>query len=320
MRILVGHVMLSATQAGVRRYTLTIGVCLALVAAPALAQDREDDETRQRTDSGWIPAFSLLTAGNFEGRDGTIESQERGRFRDDSVFALWSLSFSTELSTPAWSDLAGRPRMFVHADVVTLFDPEAPVVNDADPGPLRVLSQLPGGGGLAPLAGVQGRGSSLRAQADTLALSAGAGITFHADLWERSLRIKPSIEWFWQQEQIIATLAEAESEGANPDFCGPCRTLFIRDSRRNNFHSLGPGLELELDAARISDFVLTVFASGRAYHILGDRKVAFESTGTWMVEGSPSEVRPDSTFTSSYKREPWHFQAGIGVRLRWLPE
>jgi len=308
-------------RAGVYRHSFTLGVCLALLAAPALAQNQDlGDPSQGRADTLWIPAISLLTAGNFEDRKATVESQERGRFDDDSSFALWSLAFSTELSTPAWSNLPGRPRMFMHADVVTVFDPEAPVVNDDNPGPPRILTQRPGGGGLAPLGGVQGRGSSLRAQADPLALSAGAGITFRADIGDRALRIKPSIEWFWQQEQIFGTLGEAESEGANPDFCGPCRTLFIHDSRKSNFHSLGPGLEFELDAARVSDFVLTVFASGRAYHILGDRKVEFESTGTWMVNGAPSMVRADSTLTASYEREPWHYQAGIGVRLRWLPE
>ena len=308
-------------RAGVRCKSFTLGGCFALLAAPLFAQTPDlADPLQARSDARWIPAISLLTAGNFEGRKGTLESQERGRFDDDSAFALWSVAFSTELSTPAWSALPGRPRMFMHADVVAVFDPEAPVVNDGDPGPLRIVTQRPDGGGLAPLNGVQGRGSTLRAQANPLALSAGAGVAFRTEIWERSLHIKPSIEWFWQQEQIFGTLGEAESEGANPEFCGPCRTLFTSDSRKNDFHSLGPGLELELDAARISDFVMTVFVSGRAYHILGGRKVAFESTGTWMVDGAPSTVRADSTLTANYEREPWHFQAGIGVRVRWLPE
>ncbi len=63
------------------------------------------------------------------------------------------------------------------------------------------------------------------------------------------------------------------------------------------------------------DFLLSVFASGRAYAIIGDRLARLEATGSW---DPPS--RPDSFFRTSYRRDRWHYRFGGGVRILWAPE
>jgi hypothetical protein len=139
----------------------------------------------------------------------------------------------------------------------------------------------------------------------------------------RTLRIKPSIEWLWQEDRVRARFGDAESEGPNPLLCDPvCRTIFVDDSTTQGFHSLGPGLELEVDAARARDLLLTLYMSGRVYYVLGDREVDLRSTGTWLREDGLPTTRPDPTSTveSHYEREPWHYQFAIGLRFLWLPE
>ena len=91
----------------------------------------------------------------------------------------------------------------------------------------------------------------------------------------------------------------------------------IDATRTEGFHSIGPGLELE--SARIGDAVLTVYATGRAYSLLGSRGFDLQTTESWE-NNVTTPPREPSTVTSTYERDPWHFSVGVGIRFLWRPE
>jgi hypothetical protein len=96
--------------------------------------------------------------------------------------------------------------------------------------------------------------------------------------------------------------------------------VFVDITQTLGFHSLGPGLEIEVDAARLGDLMLSVYTFGRAYKLLGSRRLEFENVAVWEVEGGGSTMRAPTTVTSVYERDPWHYALGVGVRFLWRPE
>jgi hypothetical protein len=60
--------------------------------------------------------------------------------------------------------------------------------------------------------------------------------------------------------------------------------------------------------------MLSLYTSGQAYHVLGDRTV--ELTGIGIFDDGSRIV----SFDAEYEREPWHYRIGVGLRFRWVPE
>ena len=80
------------------------------------------------------------------------------------------------------------------------------------------------------------------------------------------------------------------------------------------YHSLGPGLELELDAGRAGPLMASVYTSGQAYHVLGDREFNVLGVGEFDVGGGSVEQ------LSTYELDPWQYRFAVGLRFRWMPE
>ena len=94
----------------------------------------------------------------------------------------------------------------------------------------------------------------------------------------------------------------------------PCRTASGQATKTKNWHSLGAGLELELDTARAGPFLMALYASAQAYAVLGDRKVEIRGSSPWD-DGSGT-----LDYASRYEAEPWRYRLGVGLRFRWLPD
>jgi hypothetical protein len=87
-------------------------------------------------------------------------------------------------------------------------------------------------------------------------------------------------------------------------------------------YGIGPGLELEMDAARAGPFVLSVFLGGQAYRMLGDRDVNLMDSA--MVDVPDQNPNTPATQEVSAKwdfhKHAWSYRGGLGLRFRWLPE
>ena len=313
---------------------------LALVLACVLgstargAEPSTDSESSRSLQASerWVPGLSIFGLGMIQGRSGSVDSVERGEHTGSEQAVFASLGFSAELSTPALSWAPAGPRLFTHVDASLSFDTEVAVATEGDPGPLKINS-VGNTGVISPLVGSEGQGSATRIATQSPIVSAGLGLSFELPLWDRKLRIKPSVEWEWQKDQLRQLMGAVEANGTNPTACNmpSCRTLFMDRTATQGFHSIGPGLEIEIESARFGETILSVYATGRAYRLLGSRGFEFESLGFWETDGVPNPteggpgidpnfVRSPSTLSSTYERDPWHYSIGVGLRLLWRPE
>jgi len=313
--------------------------CVGLLAWP-VSTLAEDANAEGSGGARWVPAFSFFSGAQIRGYEGGISSP-----RDDppgvpdqgdvtSVFAF--VGFSAEIASPK----LGRrgPRLFAHVDSALSFDTEAAVAGEGSPGPIEYPDT--GGGAVltnSPETGLNGQGTSLDSEAKPLVVSAGAGLAFEFEALGRTLRLKPSIEWLWQETSVSTELGNVVStqlQGGSPNCdqdVAPCATVFFGASKTKAFHSLGPGLEIEMDAGRVGPVMFALYASGQAYRVLGDGEIdisasapldipaGFNPSGTppgSLPPGVEDPVRLDSTF----ELDPWQYRFGVGLRFRWLPE
>jgi len=269
------------------------------------------DETRR-----WVPA-AAITWGLFgQGADASVVSSPlstnpsepvRPAASDSETLLNPFVGGSVELMTPRMLGSLGRPRAFAHVDVTAALGFSYDVAKEGTPGTL-IQPEVP-----TPEASVLGQGSVTAVQVEPLVVSAGAGVAFTADSGPWRLRIKPSFEYIREEIQVSGIVNRAATPNTA---CGqggtPCRLIRLEGQETTTYHGIGPGLELEVDAARIRSFMMTVFVSAQAYALLGDLDVVFGDTHTDPL-GTESAIwrfRPDD----------WLYRGAMGVRFRWLPD
>lgn len=298
-------------------------VPLALLSAILLggrALAAEDPLAELRGDDRWLPGVSAFGGVITQDAKATVDSTARGFHKGDALAVFAHVGLSAELMTPALVSRLGAPRLFVHGDISLSFDSEESIANEGDPGTLRipVIDNNSDGipDGEPPVAGIVGRGSATKAETQPVVYSAGAGLAFTFEAWGRPLRLKPSVEWLYQETEVTGIVGDAEALDGG-DQC-PCRTALLDPSKTQGFHYLGVGLEVELDAARAGPTMLSVFMAGQGYRALGDRSVDLAASGSYVEPVGP----PVQTLSmdSSYDLEPWNFRLIFGLRLRWNPE
>ena len=79
--------------------------------------------------------------------------------------------------------------------------------------------------------------------------------------------------------------------------------------KTRTFDGVGAGLELEVDTARLGPIQSSLYATGRAYRLIG----TLDTTLTAINEFG-------ETATWNFEPERWLFRAGVGFRFRWSPE
>ena len=95
------------------------------------------------------------------------------------------------------------------------------------------------------------------------AQTGGVGTIWSFEAFDRTFRVRPSLEWMYQRQTIKGILSAGENEGTDAFFCEPCRLLFIANETEKGYHSLGPGLELEVDVGRAGDFLIATTRAAR---------------------------------------------------------
>jgi hypothetical protein len=235
---------------------------------------------------------------------------------DTSVAPL--VGASLELMTPSPVDGWLRPRLFVHGDGASAFSFERNVAGVEGPDEFALppgIIVLPGTDPEAQILDeltIVGQGTRSRIQVRRLVWSAGAGIAFGFDLLGRRLRIKPSFEYLRQELDLIGVVHRAVSlkepfvsVTSLKDF----RLLSLTRQEQRSYDGIGPGLELEVDAARLGPFVSSVYLSGRGYHLFGDLETTFSQSNEF-----------GETATWTFRPDRWMWRGGVGFRVRWLPE
>lgn len=210
----------------------------------------------------------------------------------------------------------------------------------------------------SPATLLKGRGVQIAATEDPWIWQAGAGVAFTFEVFERRLRLKPSVEY--QKRKItVETVANAAIESAErgellgggmsiqPNF----NIIQLASVEEIDIHGLGPGLELELDTWQAGPFMLSVFAAGSAYYSLSKTKIqqgGNVGTPCSPLDGSNLALLCQRTFDFpsqqvgapntaggvglndiygdvTFEINPWAYQASAGLRFRavpdrWIPE
>lgn len=269
----------------------------------------------------------------------------------DSRFVAPTMGLSLELSTPGLSFLPTRPRLFAHIDgrvdfaykrsTARFLSPEDLVAENASPDlPLPFSDPHFQEGGFDPNS-IRGQGTKVEGELLPWMYGGGVGVAFTMEVFERRLRIKPSAEYLHTEMRATGTVNRAVTAFPGDSVPGSVRQqarfIFIEleGQKTQEFHMLGPGLEIEMDTLRLGPAMLSLFANARAYTILGDREISFTVSET--IE-NPAVGRDGNPFPISLAPPPnghgvqtassdfslvlpeWNYDLGLGLRFRWLPE
>jgi hypothetical protein len=235
---------------------------------------------------------------------------------------------SLELMTPSPIEGFLYPRLFVHGDYAASFAFERNLAGVGKPDRFQAQEVAnPATIDFEELA-VRGQGGRTLWQLDRDIWSAGGGIAFTLTVFGRTVRFKPSVEWIHFEQDFIGVVHRAVklktpsqpqiiTDPGTPnwraqvvrDDLSSFRLIELTHVETKDFDGIGPGLELEVDTARLGPIMTSVFASGRGYHLFGNLDQQFTAT---------NEFGESATWT--FQPEQWMWRAGVGIRFRWVPE
>lgn len=297
---------------------LTVCLLGPLYVAPAEAASPSDPPSESAPARRWQPGAALFIGGLPDLRKASGDSDTLG-FQDGETVGLpWTVRGSAEMASPVVFDAPVATRFFAHAGGGWVYDPDDPVTSQGDPGSPPFEPQA-----RSEPEAIENVGSAVRVQAKSWQLTGGLGAILEIEAFDRTIYVRPSLEWMYRRDTVRAILGGGENADPNPPpiapVCNPCRTVFIDAEREKGFHSLGPGIAVEMDGPRQDDFELRFFASFAAFHVLGDRDAEFAPSETWVRSDGMPPVRtpPETTYRVRYEREPWHYRFGVGLRLVW---
>ena len=234
---------------------------------------------------------------------------------DTSVAPL--VGASLELMTPSPIDGWLRPRLFVHGDGAAAFSFERNVAGVEGPGefalPPGIFINQPSDqqGNLEELS-IAGQGSRSRMQVKRLVWSGGGGIAFSFDALGYRVRVKPSVEYLHQEMDLIGVVHRAvklKDPRVSVVDLSDFRLISLTHEEKQGYDGIGPGLDLEVDTARLGPFVSSVYLAARGYRLFGDLETTFSETNGF-----------GETATWTFQPDRWVWRGGVGIRFRWLPE
>lgn len=288
--------------------TLMLGLANGAGADPASTRGSPPEHLSAETPGEfdrWVPALALMSGIIGEIAKTSVDSSVRASASSSASFIAPWFGGSLELMAPQWLDAPGRPRLFAHVDVAGNFGFERDVAKEGAPGEFT----LPDATDITNTDVVGGQGSVTRAKPGSLQVSAGAGVAFTLEPWGRRLRIKPSVGYLRDEFEVTGLVHSARL--TTPGVPDVFDLIEISEGAKKVYHGIGPGLEVAVDTAKAGPLMLTVFISGAAYRILGDRKVEFTAL---------DDLTGAETATFRFTRDAWTYQGGVGLRFRWLPD
>jgi hypothetical protein len=316
LRLREGEAKRIRWQSGRSFVLATVLAWILVVSGSVVGQAANDD--------GWSPSVGLFGTLLVNEADGDVSSTVRPSASGEDLFLDPNVGFTAELMTPTIASRSSSKsmsmdvRLVAHTDVAVAFGFERSLAREGDPGAFifpEVVNAPPAGAVVTP-SEVSGRGSYTRAQVQPLLVFAGAGIAIGFEVWDRRVRIKPTIEYRRDEVELRGLVTEVTGSrtvfpdgSINPDF----RQIRIDSRDSKYFHSLGPGIEAELETSRVSDFVVSMFVSARAWSVIGDPEI--EVRGQCC-----SSTGPEESARWSYERDRWSYASTVGVRFRWSPK
>jgi hypothetical protein len=254
---------------------------------------------------------------------------------------------SLQLLTPE-IPIPTRPRFFVQGELLPTFATDRNIAAEGDPSGVEVPVAQNTGFILGPTSFFQnefvGVGSRTTSTVETLVYGANLGLAFPFEVRGRRLWLKPSVAWLRYEVKVEGKLEAGIKDDSplvrgpntrdctfvpNPAFPGPpgssvpeflaapCSGISFSGEDSMWFQGIGPGLELEMEAARWGPIGASLYLDARAYKILGDRELSFASSVNYPT--SLGRIPADTYRANwSFSVDPWLYRAGVGIRFSWL--
>ncbi len=322
---------------------MAIGAVIALgvlVPSAALATDggKLEKSTRQAGEDSWIPSLAITSGVTIQNHKGLVDSvlfedmsstpiPLRGFFNGSDTAVSPFVGGALEVMAPALP-IPTRPRVFFSGEIIPTFSTSRDLALEGDPGCVRgpepdaqcARNEVPGerrrGFGEND---ANGQGSETTAEVDTIVFGASLGVAFPLQFGKRQLRIKPSVGWINYEVKANGLVVDAKCDPEilctdvriSPGFL---RETILRGSGSQRFNGIGPGLDIEMDAARYGPLGVSLFIGGRAYAIVDDRTISFDATQSF-----DDQIGMDTAAARfEVKVDSWIYRAHVGVRFHWL--
>lgn len=269
---------------------------------------------------GWEPAFGIASSFVSVGGFGSVSSSVRPADQGDAdvQFPIYGLSLGLS-SPPVWHH-PNAPRLWGQVGLSSGLRAPQALAREGVPGPLLVPSDQTK---VFTDDAVTGQGSVIEASFGSYFLNGSLGVSFDLEVLDRRLSIKPSFEWAVYQLRVEGLVARAfatvrsNPPGTPASVPQPVpRTTFrlvsLESFDRKVLHGIGPGLEVELEATRFGPIVSSVYISGQAYRLWGNREQTLSAT---FVDSVGTET---ANWQAKFHR--WTYRGGLGIRLAWRPE
>jgi hypothetical protein len=305
---------------------LVLAIC---VAGRAVAESETVDPADR-----WGPALSLSAGFLLQNAEASIESGPilgpsiaaklgeaiRPAARGDALMIAPDIGIGLDLLTPRVVASRWAPRFFVHAGVAGAFGPSRDLAKEGVIKPLSLDPVLISPNGPE----IDGQGSRTQARVISPVVRAGAGIAFTVHALGSRFRVRTSFEYLREVIEIEGAVRRAVCIEPGVRVTDPCgatgvnnggeglgsfREIDLRGSKTQDYHGIGPGFEIETDVGRMGSIVPSVHIGAQAFRFLGKRRVSFSMSNEF-----------GETATSSFDQDPWAYAAGVGLRLRWIPE
>lgn len=301
----------------VYRISIVLHAFWLLAANPAGAADPASDD-RDDFDR-WIPSLSLVVGFTTQEVRGSVESVELiaafGQifpvelrpFNDNQKhFTTLDVGGSMELQTPQLLPYKWSPRIFIGGEVLNVSAQSRPIAREGNPS-----SITDPGAGTFPEDAILGQGSATQADMRNVMYGARIGISVPVQIGDWRVSIKPAARYLNQKYTFNGKLIHASRGGLLGDQ-PPTTIVEMFGDGSMDVHSVGPGLEIEIDAVRIGSVAASVYVSGGGYKVLSDRKTKF------FANARDSLDNRDHTATWKAEIEPWIYRASAGFRVKWM--
>ncbi len=298
-----------------RVYSISI-VIHAFCVMAASASWADGPSAGPSDDERWIPSWALVLGFTSQEQHGAIESNDfplgfgfpfarelRPDVDSDNFLTLIHIGGSLALETPRLGRFG--PRLFVEGEVLNVSSQRRRLAGEGKPGP--IVEPVVPGNQFSDL-GISGQGSEITSDARNVQYGASLGLSYPFRIGDLRFSIRPSARYLNQKFYFTGFLVDA----FRPFGPGPTRVVSFRGSKSLDVHAVGPGLELELEVARMRSISGSFFVSGGAYRVLSDRDVTFRTRGRDNLNVFDTEV------VWSAEIEPWIYRGSLGFRFRWL--
>jgi hypothetical protein len=303
----------------VYRISIVLHALWLLAAGPVAAAD-PPSSTRDDFDR-WIPSVAVSMGFSTQLVKGSVDSSQQvaafGQIFDvpigerqfnDNQKNLNDMLIGgiVELQTPQLFRRKWSPRLFIGGEISHVSSQKRQIARDGDPSNLDNEPL----GTTFPDEAILGQGQATTADSDNVLYGASIGVLFPFEVRDWRISIKPQARYIHKKIDFAGVVLDAEREGFPGDDPTLKVELFGDDSI--DVDAVGPGLEIEIDAARVGSLAASIFISGGAYKVLSDRKTAFSTSGR------------DNLDTGNYrgdwaaKIDPWIYRASAGFRVKWL--